>query len=156
MEKLPWRARAMGVLRWLLEERGLSQSAVARGIGSRQSTTSSWLRGKRQMKRENAEALCKFAQVPVRYLDGSSSDLRPYVGRTAAPEPAHLALVRWVIGDEDIGEDDAQRLLAMPWEAIHAATGCEIDARFIRGQWLEILASRGRSEKIQSGVQRQA
>lgn len=99
------------------------------------------------MGRDHAEGLCAAAGVPLRFLDDERASVEDYLRkRSGATDEGPLSVVRRVVAAEQISEDDADRLLAIPWEALCVATGAHVDEAMVRGQWLEML--RARSTRI--------
>lgn len=143
MSNSTWRERALHLLRELVAPPS-SQSEVARRLGTRQSSVSSWLSGARSLKRENAEAICRAAGLPEAYLADALGPLDTRAWKRlrknssgVRPEPGVLDLVRRVIDDHHIREEHAAKLLALPWGDLGAVLG-EIDEDAVLGQWMVI------------------
>jgi transcriptional regulator with XRE-family HTH domain len=62
-------------LKHLMEERGLSNSRLAREIHVHTSTVSNWLDGK-EVKSENLTTLCKYFGCSLDYLTGSTTETK--------------------------------------------------------------------------------
>jgi transcriptional regulator with XRE-family HTH domain len=111
MPPTAWRERARHLLRALVD--ASNQSEIARRIGTRQSSISSWLSEARNLKRENAEAICRVAGLPPAYLEDATGPLDPAEWKRERSgvrnSPAH-SVVRRVIEDHHITGEEAARL----------------------------------------------
>ena len=103
-------------LRKLMDERGISNSKLAREIHVHTSTVSNWLDGK-DVKAENLEILCEYFGCSLDYLAGTTEDTKkaptPEGERKATDDEIKFALFG---GDGDITDamyDEVKRFAQM-------------------------------------------
>ena len=91
-------------LKKLMDNRGLSNSRLAREIHVHTSTISNWLEGK-EVKAENLTALCEYFGCSLDYLAGTTTEKAPTQEGERKVSDDDIMFALW--GDsDDVDKDD--------------------------------------------------